>query len=235
MGIGAISYQLVVERLEFVLQSLGVLDDLLLVLLELWGHGLVERDGKSGDCVVMWAALVTWEDGEVDWALEVVQSLLASLWVRLAHTLAEEDHSTSWASEGLVGGGSDNVGILERSWNNFSGNKPGDVCHVNDEVCANKIGNLPHTLVVDKTAVSRSTGNQDLWSVHESVGLKLVIINDARLKVYTVWERLKVGRDSRDPAVKLVTSIPPDVAQLTFAVGSGNRGSNDRREEGRDP
>ena len=60
--VGTAGDELVSELLELNLKNLGVLDDLLLVGLELGGHGLLERNRKSGDGVVVGTTLVTRED-----------------------------------------------------------------------------------------------------------------------------------------------------------------------------
>lgn len=95
MIVGAVGDELVAELLEGDFEGLCVLDDLLLVGLEVVGLGLFEGYGESGDGVVVWATLVTWEDGEVDGAFEVVEDLLAGLCVSLPHALSEEDHGTA--------------------------------------------------------------------------------------------------------------------------------------------
>ena len=197
--VGSVRDELVVELLELLLKSLGVLDNLLLVLLELWSVHLLEGNGQGRDGVVVWSTLVTWEDGEVNLVLKVVHDVLAGL-VLGADTLAEEDHGTTWSTEGLVGGGGDDVGVLEWRWDDTSGDESGDVSHIDHEVSANGVGDLLHALVVNETAVCRGTGNENLWSVHLSVLLKGIVVDDAGLLVETVWESLKVGRDSGDLA-----------------------------------
>lgn len=70
--IGSTGDKGVVAVLELALESFGILLDLLLVLYELRGLGLLECDGKGGDSVVVGTTLVTGEDTEVDGTLEVV-------------------------------------------------------------------------------------------------------------------------------------------------------------------
>lgn len=199
VAVGAVSDELVAKRLEAVLQGLGVGHDLLLVDLEVRGLGLLEGDGQSGDGVVVGTTLVAGEDGEVDGVLELVESLLASLGVDGADTLAEEDHGTAGTTEGLVGGGGDNIGVLEGSGDDLGGNETGNVSHVNHEVGTNGVGNLAHTLVVDQTAVGRGTSDQNLRAVEDGVLLERIVVNDAGLLVDAVGHGLEVGGDSRDP------------------------------------
>lgn len=197
--IGSISDQLVVELLELNLKGLGVLDDLLLVVDEVRGGSLLESNSKSGNGVVVGSTLVTWEDRKVDWVLEIIKSLLSSLGINLADTLSEEDHGTTRTTEGLVGGCGHDIGVLERAWDDTSGDEARDVSHVNNEVSTDEVCNLTHTSIVDETAVCRGTGNENLRSVHQGILLQLLIINDASLKVDTVWEGFEVGGDGRNP------------------------------------
>ena len=197
--VGTVGNELVVHALERNLEGLGVLDDLLLVELEVLRLGLLERNREGGDGVVVGATLVAREDGEVDRTLEIVERLLASLGVGLAYTLAEEDHGTTGSTEGLVGGGCDNVAVLEGRLVDASSDKTRDMGHVHQEVAANLVGNLAHAGVVNLTAVSGGTGDEHLGTVHEGVLLKLIVVDEAGVEVYAVGESLKVCGNSGDP------------------------------------
>ena len=200
VAISAVSNELVAKTFELVLDSLGVLDNLLLVCLELGGIYLLKGDGKSGDGVVVRTTLMTREDREVNGSLEVIHDVLSGLGVLAADTLAEEDHGTTGSTEGLVGSGGYNVGILKGRGNDASSDQTGDVSHINDEVGANLLGDLAHALVVNQTAVGGGTGDQALGAVELSVGLQSVVVNNAGFKVDTVGEGFEVGGDGRDPA-----------------------------------
>lgn len=197
MAVSSVSNECVPKFLQLFLNSLGVLEDLLLVLLELGGIDLLEGNGQGGDGVVVGATLMAGEDGEVDWVLEVIHDLLTVL-VGASNALAEEDHGSSGSTERLVGSGGNNIGVFKWRWNDTGSNEAGNVSHVDNEIGTNGVGNLPHSGIVDKTAVGRSTGNKTLWSVELSIRLKQVIVNYASLKVDLVWESLKVSGDSRD-------------------------------------
>src|SRR6185369_6869610 len=138
----------------------------------------LEGNSQSSDGVVVGATLVAREDGEVDGALKVVESLSTSLGVDGADTLAEEDHGTTGATERLVSSGGDNVGVLEGSGDDLSGNETRDVSHINNEVSTDRVSDLAHALVVNETAVGRGTSNKDLRAVKLSVLLEGVIVND---------------------------------------------------------
>lgn len=199
VGVGAVRDELVAELLELLLESLGVGNNLLLVLLELGGGSLLEGNSKSGDGVVVGATLVTGEDGEVDLVLKVIKGLLASLGVDGADTATEEDHGATGATEGLVGGGGDDIGVEEGRGDNLGGDKAGNVSNIDDEVSANGVGNLAHALVVNQTAVCRGTGDEDLGAEELGVLLEGIVVNDAGVNVDAVGHGLEVGGDSRDP------------------------------------
>lgn len=199
VGVGAVGDELVAESLELVLKSLGVVYNLLLVGLEVGAGGLLQGNSEGGDGVVVGAALMAGEDGEVDGALEVVEGLLAGLGIGGADALAEEDHGTAGSTKRLVGGGGDNVGVLERRGDDASGDQARDVGHVDDEIGTDRVGNLAHASIVDQTAVGRGTGNKDLGAVEDRVLGKGIIVDDTGLEVNPVGHGLEVGRDSRDP------------------------------------
>lgn len=196
VAVGSVRNKLVSETLEFLLAGLGVLDDLLLVFLELRGSCLLEGDGESGNGVVVGTALVAGEDGEVDGAFQVVLDFLSGLGVDTPHALSGEDHGTSGATERLVSGGGDNVSILEGRWNDTSSDQARNMGHVDNQISTDRIGNLAHSLVVNETAVSRSSGNEDLGAVKLSIGGKGVVVDDASLEVDLVGEGLEIGGDS---------------------------------------
>ncbi len=199
VAVGTVGDELVAHDLELFLKSLGVLDHLLLVLLELRGGSVLKRNRESGDGVVVGTTLVARENGEVNGALKVIHDVLASLGVGVADTLAEEDHGTTGTTKGLVGGGSNNIGVLERRGDNASSNQTGDVSHVHNEVGADLVSDLAHASIVNQTAVGRSTSDQALRAVELGIGLEGVVVDDPSLKVDAVGEGFEVGRDSGDP------------------------------------
>jgi hypothetical protein len=171
----------VAQGLEFVLECFGVLDDLALVLLELWCLRLLEGDCEGCDGVVVGSALVAGEDGEVNRSFQVVQSLLSGLCVGLSDALAEEDHGSSGATEGLVGGGGDDIGVWEGRWNHTGSNETRDVCHVDHQVAADLVTDFAELGVVEVSAVCRGAGHDDLGTVHESILLQPLVVDETSL------------------------------------------------------
>ena len=153
MAVGSVGDELVAEGFEGSFELFCVGEDLLLIGLELGGHGLIEGDGEGGDGVVVGAALVAREDGEVDGAFEVVEERLLSLGVGGADALAEEDHGAAGAAERFMRGGCHDVGVEEGGGDDACGDQAGYVGHIDDEVGTDKIGDLAHPGVVDEPAV----------------------------------------------------------------------------------
>lgn len=197
VAVGAVRDELVSETLELPLEGLGVGSNKLLVFLVLGSHGLLESNGQGGDGVVVRTALVTREDGEVNLLLKIVEGLLA-LGIYAADTLAVEDHGTARATERLVGGGSDNVGIGEGRRNDASSNQTGNVGHVNNEVGANRVGNLTEAGIVNVAAIGGGTSNNDSGSVELGILCEGVVVNDTSLGIDSIGERLKVVADGRN-------------------------------------
>ena len=149
--------------------------------------------------MVVGTTLVSRENREVDWSLEIIHDLVA-LGVELSETLTEEDHGTTRSTEGLVGSSGDDVGVGERRGDHACGDETGDVRHVNDEVGADEVSNLANTFVVDEPTVGRGTGDDGLGAVEDGGLLEHVVVDYAGLEVNSVGHGLKVGGDSRDPA-----------------------------------
>lgn len=198
MRVGTVSDKLVAEALEFGFERFGVLDDLLLVLLEFISHCLLQCNSKCRDGVVVRTTLMAREDGEVDGSFKVVQDRFAGLRIGRAKTLAEEDHGTSGTAQGLVCCGGDNIGIFERSGDDFCGDQARDVGHVDNQVCADQVSDLAHALIVDEATVCRCTGDKTLGTVHERILFKTIIVDDACVDVDSVGEGLEVGGHCRD-------------------------------------
>ena len=98
-----------------------------------------------------------------------------------------------------MGGRSDNIGVLEGRWNHTCGNKTAYMGHVDDQVCANKISNLPHASIVDQTAVRASACDEAFRAVHQGICFESIVVDYASLKVDSIGEGFEVGRYSRDP------------------------------------
>lgn len=165
----------------------GVGADSLGVVLEGGVGSLLEGNGDTGNGVVVGSTLACGEDGSVDTGLEV-----------LLLVLAEEDETGTRTTEGLVGGGGDNVTELEGRVLLGSGNETRDVGHVGHQVCTLAVGNLAETLVLPVTGVGGTTANHKSGLEEVGVGSELLVVDDTGLGVDTVWEGLEVDGRSSD-------------------------------------
>lgn len=137
--------------------------------------------------VVVWSTLASWEDGSVDTSLEI--GLLV---------LSEEDQTGSRTSEGLVGGGGDNVTVVERRALLTGSDETGNVSHVAQEVSALSIGDLSESSIVPISWVGGTTTDEQSWLVEVGVGLELWVVDDTGRWVDSVRERLEVDGRSGD-------------------------------------
>mmetsp|Transcript_8304 Transcript_8304/g.12076 ORF Transcript_8304/g.12076 Transcript_8304/m.12076 type:complete len:462 (-) Transcript_8304:187-1572(-) len=195
--VGAARDEVEALLLQGVPQSLSVLQDLLLVGLVLGLHGHLQSHGQGRDGLVVRATLEAGEDGSVDLLLQVPHDGLAAL-VNTTLSLSEVDHSTSGASQRLVGGGRHDVGVLEGSGEHAAQDEARDVGHVGDQVGAALVGDGPHAGVVDEAAVGAGAGNQDLRSDAHGELLALVVVNEACGLIQSVRDRLEELRDHGD-------------------------------------
>jgi hypothetical protein len=127
------------------------------------------------------------EDGGVDPRLEV--GLLV---------LSEEDETGTGTTEGLVGGGGDDVAVLERRALLTGRNETRDVSHVREEVRALGVCDLSETSVVPVAGVGRTAANDETGLEEVRVGLELRVVDDTSRGVDAVRERLEVDRRSGD-------------------------------------
>lgn len=139
---------------------------------------------------------------KVDSVLQIVHGLVA-LGVDLADTPPEENHGATRTTKGLVRGGGDNVGVLKRALDAAGSDQARNVGHIDDQVGADRVGNLAHALVVNLTAVRRGTGDERLGPVEDGRLGQHVVIDDSSFLVDTIGHGLKVGGNCRDPGADI--------------------------------
>ena len=133
--------------MQLVRQRRGVQNDLVLVGLEFVAQILLEADSLGGDDVHKRAALRAGEDAGVD--------LLPKL-------LRAEDQRAARASEGLVCGGGDHMGIGHGAGMLPGGDKARNMRHVDHEIRADGIGDFAHALKVDQARISAGARDDEL-------------------------------------------------------------------------
>jgi hypothetical protein len=186
VGVGAAGDELVAMAGEAGGESARVGDDLLGIGMELRGSNLLELDGDTGDLVVVGSTLAAREDGLGDLALEV--ALIA----------AEEDNAGAGATEGLVGGGGDDIGEVEGVSNLLSSDEAGEMSHVAHEEGTDLVGDVTELLVVPITGVSGAAADDDLGTEQHGGLTELDEVDEAGSGVDAVRKRLEVDRGGRD-------------------------------------
>ncbi|ENN85865.1 hypothetical protein RHSP_17832 [Rhizobium freirei PRF 81] len=141
-------------------QSLGVLDDLSGVILELRLQRFAESHGLGGDDVHQRTTLETGEDRRV----ELLGQIL----------FIGEDHAAARAAQRLVRGGGGNVAMRERRRMLATGNEAGDVGHVDHQIGADAVGDLAEALPVPDTGIGRATGDDQLRLGFFGLALNLI-------------------------------------------------------------
>ena len=172
--------------LKTVSKGSGVGLNLLGVDLEFRGHDLLELGGNTGNLVLVRSSLKGRENGLVDLGLE------ATL------VLAEEDHSGTRSTEGLVGGGSDDITVFERRVLFSGGDQSGNVGHVHHQKRSVGVGDFSVFGVVPVTRVGRSSGNDHGRFEKGSITGELFVVNVSGFRVDAVRKRFEVDRSGRD-------------------------------------
>ena len=156
--------------------------DLLGVFLELRSGDLQQLRSQAADLVVVGSTLQSREDGHVNPVLDV-RHLLAVL---------EEDHACPGAPKGLVCGCGHDVAEGEGRRMLTGGHQARDVGDIRHEEGANLVSDLPELREVHHSRVRGGTA-EDHGRPEDQSGLaKLVEVNESRLRVDTVWQRLEV-------------------------------------------
>lgn len=75
MSVGAVGEYLVAALDELVAEGAWIRNHLFAVLFEVLAETVLERNGNSADCVVVWTAVEAWEDRFVDLSLVIVEDL----------------------------------------------------------------------------------------------------------------------------------------------------------------
>ena len=132
--------------------------------------------------MVVGSTLQSREDGHVNPVLDV-RHLLAVL---------EEDHACPGAPKGLVCGCGHDVAEGEGRRMLAGGHQAGDVGDIRHEEGANLVCDLPELREVHHSRVCGGTAEDHGRPEDQSGFAKLVEVNESRLRVDSVWQRLEV-------------------------------------------
>mmetsp|Transcript_14353 Transcript_14353/g.22538 ORF Transcript_14353/g.22538 Transcript_14353/m.22538 type:complete len:357 (-) Transcript_14353:435-1505(-) len=162
--------------------------------LELGRGHLLELRGHGRDLVLVRAALQRGEHGVVDLAREV------------AVVPAEEDQARPGPTQALVRGGRHHVAVLEGVVGLLRGHQPGDVRHVAHEDGAVLVRDRAELRVVPVARVGGAAAHDQRRLVERGLLAELLVVQQARLRVHAVGQRLEVHRGGRDGLARVLRS-----------------------------
>jgi hypothetical protein len=160
----------------------------------------------------VWATLEAGEHGEVDAAFEV------ELFVE-----AVEDHGRTRTTEGLVGGGGDDVAVFKRVVEELGSDEAAGVGHVAEEEGPDAVGDGAKSFVVPVTGVGGSSANEDLGQEDLGLGFEGVVVDEAGLVADAVRHGFEEDGGGRDLFLRGVETVGQ--------VASGWKVESDKEEE----
>ena len=175
--VGTAGNQLDTARLQLCSHSLGILDDLACVLLELRLQCLAEANRLGRDNMLERTALGAREYSGVNALCQ--------------NCVVGQDQAAARTTKRLVGGGGNNVSIRHRVLVLTAGNQTGNVRHIDHQVSAVAMCDLGHFLEVDGTRIRGCTCNDQLRAMLLDSLLKLSVVDEAIL-VYAVGNKVVV-------------------------------------------
>ena len=167
--------------------SLGIRENLLLVLHILGLHGLEERHCLGRNHVLERTALHSGEHHRIQHLAHHLDcALRSSPSLRILEVLAYQYDTSSGPAQGLVSCGGHDVCVLNRILEQTCGNDSCRVSHIHPEDCPDLVGYLPHPLIIPLAGVCRSSADNQLGTALQGLALHLVIVHHPGLGVQPV-------------------------------------------------
>ena len=135
------------------------------------GHGLSRND------VHQRAALHAGEDSGVD--------LLRKLFI------VRQDHAAAWTAQGLVRRRRHHMRVRDRRRMHAAGDEASEMRHVDEEICADFIGDFAERLEVDNARIGRTTRDDDFWLMSVRKRAHFVHIDAHVVLAHAVRHRLE--------------------------------------------
>ena len=170
-----------------------VLHDLLLVLDEFLRLRLLQSDGQTRDGVVVRPTLQSRENGKVNLLLVIVHDVFPRLLVHALLPFAVKDHRPSRTSQRFVRRRRDHVGVFKRRRDQFRGDQTGNVRHIRQHQRLGIVARLAHSRVIDLSRVRGRTGDDNLRSKRLRQLVQLLVIDQTRRFVQSVWHGVEVN------------------------------------------
>ena len=102
--------------------------------------------------------------------------------------LDAEDGPTPGSRQSLMGGRGDPLGVRERGLMRPAGHQTGDVGHIDHQLRAHLVGDLPEGGEVDGPWICARTGHDELRSMLERLGTHFVHVDEPGGTVHPVVE-----------------------------------------------
>ena len=103
-----------------------------------------------------------------------------------------QDQAAPRATEGLMGGGCDNIRIGHRTHMGAARNQTGNVGHVHHQHCTNLMGNVRKNLKIDGSGIGGRTGNHKLGLAFLCHVPDLVIVDQAGIMVDIIGNHIVI-------------------------------------------
>ncbi len=172
---------------EGIAHGLRIGDDLLLIGDKFRLESFEKGYGLGGNDMLQRAALYTGEYAGIKNGAHLLHLALRSGQAPgIVEVLAHQDHAATRATEGLVGGRSDDMGIFDRILQQAGGDKAGGMSHVDPQECAHLVGDGTHPLVIPLTGIGRSSADDQFRLAEQGRLLHFVIVNAARVRIQTI-------------------------------------------------
>ena len=175
--VGAAGHQLDTACLQLCCQSLCILHDLAGIFLELRLQCFTKADSFCGDHMLQRAALGAGEHGRID--------------ALCKNGIVGQDQTAAGATQGLVGGGGNNISIRHRTLVIAACHQTGNVGHIHHQICTIAVGDLSDLLKIDGTGICRRTGHDQLGAHLLNLLFQLSIVDHA-IGIDTVRDKVIV-------------------------------------------
>ena len=97
----------------------------------------------------------------------------------------------------MRGSGND-IARMERTFNHARCHETADMSHITQQIGTTLVRDLPHAIIIDCSAVSRRSSDDNLWSENLSGLFQSIVVNNTSLWVQMVWHSCKILGDKRD-------------------------------------
>ena len=146
MIIGAVGDNVYATLHQSITECSAVLYYLFLINTEFWLQSFLEADCLSCDHMHQRTTLNTWENSFIKVEF-------------LSNFIAAQDHTTSWATQGLVSGSGCYMCVWDWTWMETSSNQTCNMGDIYHQISTHFIGNLTESLEINGAGIGAGTCN----------------------------------------------------------------------------